>query len=182
MKSIAARPIALSLAVVAAVLTAACGGSDRPDPMGPEETDVAGHYTLIALAFDPQGSLPEVDLLARMTGPAPTLVLANDGRAQLVYRDPETNLVELAEAQFVIMRDGNIQFTFDEETPLHNQTLLSPAMRFTFSESPKTLAFDTNAPGGIDRTTLLQLVPEWEEEQLFDPVPGHLRVTYRVED
>lgn len=167
--------------LVMAPVVAGCG-DDRSPILEPIDKDVSGMYTLAELRFDPQGSLPEVDLLARMEGTLPTLVLVSGGRAQLVFRHPDTGLVSVADAQYVIGADERVRFAFNDQSTLHGRTLLSNDMRFNFIEQPRTLVFDSIAPGGIDRARLLQLVPEWQDEQLFDPVPGRLTVVYRDDD
>lgn len=158
---------------------AGCGGDSSP--IEPERPDVTGTYTLTDLWFDPQGSLPDINLMARLEGPLPSLVLAANGQAQLVSRDPQTGLVAVAGATYTFTPANKVQFTFEAGSTLHAQTFLANAMQFTFVEPPRTLLFDATVPGGgISRAALLRLVPEWEDEQLFDPVPGDLTVVYRV--
>lgn len=170
------------LAIALSFGLAACG-DDGTGPRLPDLTraDVAGHYEMTALTFDPQGSLPEVDLFARLPEPLPSLVLVANGQAQLVSRDPETGLIAVAAATYTVSSLGRVQFTFDQSSTLHLQTLLASSMVFDFVATPRSLVFDATVTGGIDRATLLELVPEWEDEQLFDPVPGVLRVVYQVE-
>ncbi|CAN5240108.1 hypothetical protein BH23GEM2_BH23GEM2_19100 [soil metagenome] len=50
-------------------------------------------------------------------------------------------------------------------------------MTFAFV-SPGTLTFDGESPDGVDRQRLVQLVPEWQGEQLLDPVPGRLIIVF----
>lgn len=159
-----------------AVLPSACDDDDGP--VAPD-LDVRGNYALAELSFDPQGSLPAVDLLARIPSTIPRLVLATNERAQLVYEDLSTGLVTTAAASYAITTAGDVRVTFDEGS-LHRGSFLSRTMTFTFGEQPRTLTFAGASPDGIDLQRLLRLVPEWKEEQLFDPVPGTLRVVYRV--
>ena len=56
--------------------------------------------------------------------------------------------------------------------------LLSRTMELTFSEAAETLSFDDESPDGVRRQRLTRLIQAWEGEQLFDPVPGRLRVTF----
>lgn len=169
-----------ALLTAAVALLTAC--DDGRTPSEPLELDVRGNYTLVELRFDPQGSLGPVDLLPRIEGTVPALVLVHGGRAQLVFRDPETGLITLADASYSVTDEERVRLQFDDRSTLHQRTFLSSDMSFVFTEEPRTLAFSGTPTGGIDRRTLLQLVPEWSEEQLFDPVPGELTVTYRVTD
>lgn len=167
-------------ALVMVPFLAGCGGDSSPSE--PQRPDVTGTYTLTDLWFDPQGSLPDINLMARIEGPLPSLVLAANGQAQLVSRDPETGLVAVANATYSFTPANKVQFTFGAGSALHAQTFLSNAMQFTFVQPPRTLLFDETVPGGgISRAALLRLVPEWQDEQLFDPVPGQLTVVYRVD-
>lgn len=165
----------LALLLVTA-LPIACDDDDGP--VAPN-LDVRGNYALAELSFDPQGSLPAVDLLARIQTTVPRLVLATNRRAQLVYEDLSTGLVTTADASYEITIAGDVRVTF-EQGSLYRGSFLSRVMTFTFTEQPRTLTFNGTSPDGIDLDRLLRLVPEWREEQLFDPVPGTLRVVYRV--
>jgi hypothetical protein len=164
--------------LVAAVLLAGC--DDDSNPTVPPDLDVRGNYSLTTLTFDPQGSLPAVDLRARITGTVPRLVLVNDGRAQLVFEDPSTGLVTTANASYSITSAGDVSVTFDETSTLHRGSFLSRRMTFVYDSAQHTLAFTGASPDGIDRQRLIAAVPEWSQEQLFDPVPGTLQVIYRV--
>lgn len=167
-----------SLAVLAAAaLLAGCGDSFGPDGPG---LDVRGTYLLTALSFDPQGSLPAVDLLARLeTATIPRLVIGTGGRAQLVFENPNTGLITIANASYTTSGTSTVRFDFGSgSNTLYRNVLLSERMTFGFDESTNLLTFTGEAPDGIDRTRLLQLVPEWAGEQLFDPVPGALTVQF----
>lgn len=163
--------------LLAAALLVGCGDSE---PLAPN-LDVRGNYTLAEMSFDPQGTLPNMDLLARVTTTIPRLVLVSDGRAQLIFEDPSTGLVSTADASYSITRDGGVRVDFGDNSSLQRGTFLSRRMTFTYDEAARALTFAGTSPDGVDRQRLLALVPEWSQEQLFDPVPGTLRVVYRVE-
>jgi hypothetical protein len=151
----------------------ACGG----DPAGPSRTELAGSYQLTALSFDPQGVLPEVDLLPRLGGAeVPRLVLAPGGEAQLVFEDPATGLIRVADGVYSTPQVG-ARIDFGTGTAFR-AILLSRRMTFVWSEVEQTLTFSGPAPDGVDRDRLVQLVPEWAGEQLLDPVPGQLEITF----
>lgn len=156
-----------------------CGCDDDSDPTAPD-LDVSGNYSLATLTFDPQGSLPAVDLRARITGTVPRLVLVNDGRAQLVFEDPSTGLVTTAGASYSITSSGDVSVTFDAASSMYRGTFLSRRMTFAYDSVQRALTFAGASPDGIDRQRLVSAVPEWSQEQLFDPVPGTLQVIYRV--
>ena len=163
--------------LLAAALLGACEGND---PIVPD-LDVRGTYTLMELSFDPQGSLPNVDLLVRLTTSIPRLVMANNGRAQLVFEDPTTGLVTTADATYAITRAGDVTVDFGESSSLQRATFLSKRMTFDYDEAGRSLTFAGTSPDGVDRQRLLAVVPEWSDEQLFNPVPGTLRAVYRVQ-
>ncbi len=163
--------------LLAAALLGACEGND---PIVPD-LDVRGTYTLMELSFDPQGSLPNVDLLVRLATSIPRLVMANNGRAQLVFEDPATGLVTTAAATYAITRSGEVTVDFGESSSLQRATFLSKRMTFDYDEAGRSLTFAGTSPDGVDRQRLLAVVPEWSDEQLFNPVPGTLRAVYRVQ-
>jgi hypothetical protein len=168
---------ALQFLLAAALL---CGCDDDSDPTAPD-LDVRGNYSLAALTFDPQGSLPAVDLLARITGSIPRLVLVTGGRAQLVFEDPSTGLVTTADASYSITNSGDVSVSFDEGSTMYRGSFLSRRMTFAYDSAQRSLTFAGASPDGIDRQRLLAVVPEWAQEQLFDPVPGSLQVIFRVD-
>jgi hypothetical protein len=166
-----ARIIAILLA---ASVVMACGG----DPAGPSRPELAGTYRLTDLRFDPQGVLPEVDILPRLGGAeVPRLVLAPDGQAQLIFEDPATGLIRTADAIWSSPQEG-VRIDFGAGTA-HRAILLSRRLVLTDDAATGTLRFQGQAPEGVDRARLLQLVPEWQDEQLLDPVPGQLTVAFR---
>lgn len=156
---------------LATLLLVACSG----DPSGPSRPEVAGTYLLTVLAFDPQGVLPEVDLLARLGGDVPRLVLAPAGEAQLVFEDPATGLITIANGTYSTPQAG-ARVDFGTQTAYRN-VLLSRRMTFTW-DAAGILTFADEAPDGVDRQRLIQLVPEFAGEQLLDPVPGMLTVEF----
>lgn len=169
MKGISMRRLRIGLAAL--LLVSGCGS----DASGPSRPELAGTYVLTRLAFDPQGSLPEVDVLARLGGDVPRLVLAPTGPAQLVFEDPATGLITVVNGSYSTPQDGaRIDFGGD---PTYRSVLLSRRMTFT-RDAAGALTFDEQAPDGVDRQRLLQLVPEFAGEQLLDPVPGRLAVVF----
>ena len=166
-------------ALLLATTLVAC---DDDGPSGPRTPDVdaRGNYSLTELTFDPQGSLPQVDLRARTTSTIPRLVLVSGGRAQLVFEDPATGLVSTADADYTITSTGDVSIEFTDASNAHRGSFLSKRMTFTYDATARTLTFAGTPTEGIERSRLLALVPEWQDEQLFDPVPGTLRVVYRA--
>jgi hypothetical protein len=150
----------------------ACGG----DPAGPSRPEVAGTYVLQELRFDPQGVLPEMDLLPRLAVTNVELVLAPTGEAQLRYMDPGTGLFTVADGVFSTPTAG-VRIHFQAAGPL-DRLLLSPRMTYTYQDEPPVLTFDGPAPDGVSRQRLIELVPEWSGEQLQSPVPGNLVVVF----
>ncbi len=153
-------------------LLMACGG----DPSGPARTDRAGTYHLTELRFDPQGVLPEVDLLTRLDVTGVQLSLSEDGRAQLLFQEPGTGFVTVVEGTYSTPDIGaRIHFL---ASPALRRAMIPSRLTYTYSPAEGTLAFDDEAPDGVDRQRLLQLVPEWSGEQLLDPVPGRLTLVF----
>lgn len=157
--------------ILAAAVLAGCGG----DASGPARAEVAGTYHLAQLSFDPQGILPEVDILARLAGDVPRLVLAPGGEAQLVFEDPATGLISIANGTYSTPQSG-VRVDFGASTAYRN-VLLSRRMTFA-AGAGGTLTFQGTAPDGVERQRLVQLIPEYAGEQLLDPVPGQLTVVF----
>lgn len=158
------------LCAIAAASALSCGG----DPSTPSRPEVAGTYTLTQLVFDPQGVLPAVDIRARLGGMAPRLVLAPAGEAQLIFEDPATGLITTVDGRYTTPQ-GGVRMDFGEGAEFRSVLL---SRRMTFTSGATALTFDGDAPDGVLRQRLLQLVPEWSTEQLLDPVPGRLTVTF----
>jgi hypothetical protein len=157
--------------VAAAALLGGCSG----DPTDPFRQDLAGTYTLTKLSFDPQGVLPEFDLLARLDVTDVQLVLVPDGQAQLRYTTAGGLVTTVAATYSTPVTGARVHF---EEVPPLRTLLLSTRMDFDYAEATGTLSFDGTAPDGVDRQRLLELVPEWSDEQLLNPVPGRLIVEF----
>jgi hypothetical protein len=163
--------------LLAAVLLNGC---DDSDPTAPN-LDIRGNYALTELTFDPQGSLPAIDLRTRITETTiPRLVLANNGRAQLIAEDPSTGLVTTADASYAVIDSTHVRVTFDAGSTMHEGSFLSRRMTFTYDPATRHLTFTGASPDGIDRPSLIEAVPEWQQEQLLDPVPGTLHIVFRV--
>jgi hypothetical protein len=156
--------------VVAATLLGGCGG----DPATPSRPDVAGTYALTELRFDPQGSLPDVDLLARLDLRDVVLVLAPGGDVELRWIDPASGLSGVVRGVYSTPVDG-VRIHFDAQ-PV--RLALSSRMTFDHAPAAATIRFDGTAPDGVSRARLQELVPEWADEPLVDPVPGRLVVTF----
>ncbi len=149
-----------------------CGG----DPSGPANTEVAGNYLMTELRFDPRGSLPEVDLLPALgAGDAPRLTLVADGRAQLILQDPASGLLATANGSY--STPGNAVRLAFETGGAFEAVLLSRRMTFELADAGR-LEFRAEAPDGVARQRLIELVPDWADEQLLDPVPGSLKVVF----
>lgn len=169
----------LLLSLSAVLVFAAC--SDSSDPVQVVDVDVRGNYDLTALKFDPQGVLPEVDLKSRITSTIPKLNLATNNQAQLVFTDPNTGLITVSNATYTVNNAGNqISLDFGTANTSYTQTFLSRKMTFGYNQTTHALTFSTASPDGVTRARLIQLVPEWKDEQLLDPVPGTLTVVFQL--
>ena len=153
------------------LLLSACGDSSGPST----DSQFMGTYVVTTLTFDPQGILPAVDILARLEGDVPRLVLARDGQSQLVFEDPATGLITTANGTYSTT-SSSVRLDFGTDTAFRT-VLLSRRMTFS-GDGGATLTFDAAAPDGVDRARLLQLAPEFADEQLLDPVPGQLTVVF----
>jgi hypothetical protein len=152
----------------------ACGD----DPAGPvlDTALVTGTWSLTTLAFDPQGSLAELDALDAL-GTQPQLILSPTGTVQIVYQDPTTNLFTTIAGSFRTTSNG-ARVTFDDNAP-YATLLLSRRMDFVLdTTAARRLVFDGTAPDGVNRARLIQLEPDLADEQLLNPVPGTLEVVF----
>ena len=165
--------------VACAALLGACGDDDPSEPDDPDLTraDVAGSYEMTSLTFDPQGSLPLVDLLARLDAAnLPELVIAsNEDSLQLVFRDPTGGLVRTVPGGYEL-HDESIEIEF--ESGIEPAKLLLPAeLHFAFDGETEILS--TARLTSADTTRLFVLVPEWSGEPVTNPLPGTLNVTFQ---
>lgn len=166
---------AIALTAVTAVL-AACG-DDSPTEPTLTRAEVSGTYDLTVLSFDPQGSLPAVNLRERLVLQNPTLQLTSGGVAQLSYRDPQTNLLVTANGTYTTTTEF-VRVDFGQSGE-HRALLLSREMTFSFQTAGQTTLNFESDDAAVPRDRLLELAPEFAEEQLFDPVPGTLEATFR---
>ena len=155
-------------------LSVGCGG-DGSSATGLDIQELVGTYSLTRLSFDPQGALPDADILVAL-GTSPELIVTANQQAQIVYQDPISGLFTTISATAKTTARG-LRLTFSGNS-LYADLLLSRNMEFAFSASTGTLAFDDESPDGVSRQRLVRLIQAWENEQLFDPVPGRLRVTF----
>ncbi len=167
-------PLLRTLALFLILPLAACSDSTAPDDSAIEE--VVGTYTLTALNFDPQGVLPDQDILAALGVNNAQLILTLNRSAQVVYRDPISDLFVTIPGSFQTTAEG-VRLQWDADSA-YRDFLLSQRMDFVFDAGTGTLTFDANAPDGVSRARLQTLVPEFQEEQLLDPTPGRLRITF----
>jgi hypothetical protein len=165
------RTITLLAVVAIAAAATACGG----EPSTPLRPERAGTYVMTELSFDPMGVLPQVDVLARLGAVAPQLLLTPRGDAQLIVRDPDTGLIISSTGRYTTPQTG-VRIDFGEGTA-HRDVLL-PRRIVLAAEADGSLTFDEDVLDGVSRQRLVQLVTEWAGEQLLDPVPGRLTVTF----
>lgn len=161
-------------AFLAALTLVACSDSTSSDTTDLDA--LAGDYSLTVLRFDPQGSLPEQNILAALEMEEIQLTLTLDREAQIVYRDPGTQLIVTIPGSFRPTAEG-IRMEWASSSQ-YRQLLLSRTMGYAFNDATGTLVFDGEAPDGVSRDRLLELVPAFQGEQLLDPTPGVLRVTF----
>jgi hypothetical protein len=163
----------LLLSALVLLSAAACGDSGS-DPVGIDLELVVGSYDLAALRFDPQGSLSEVDILPVLGQDNVQLILTSSRTAQVVYQDPISGLFTTIPGSFRTTEAG-IRLEFAQNAT-YQQLLLSRRMDLVLTGT--TLALDGAAPDGVSRARLLELVPAFEGEQLLDPTPGALVVSF----
>ena len=131
---------------------------------------------LTVLRFDPQGTLPEQNILAALETDEIQLTLTLDREAQIVYRDPDTQLIVTIPGSFRPLAEGiRLEWASNSQ---YRQLFLSRTMEYSFNPASGTLVFDADAPDGVSRARLLELVPAFQGEQLLDPTPGALTVTF----
>ncbi len=162
-----------ALALFLLIGAAACGDSTT-EPAGIDIGLVVGTYNLTGLRFDPQGSLPDSDVLPTLGHNNVQLILATNRSAQVVFQDPITSLFTTIPGTFRTTVDG-VRLEFPSNSA-YKQLLFSRRMDFTLTGT--TLAFNAEAPDGVNRARLIELVPAFAAEQLLEPTPGVLRVTF----
>jgi hypothetical protein len=161
----------LSLLLVGGVV----GCDDGPSEPDIPRDDVVGTYTLTSLTFDPQGSLPAVQIHTRFGTTIPaSVIISQNGTLQFVVQDAATSQLITVNGSYQTTPTG-IDVTFPSSSQ-YTQILLSRNLRFTFNEASSTLTF-SGAVDDISRARLIVLVPELATEQLLDPTPGTLSVT-----
>lgn len=148
----------------------------------PRDT-VAGIYTLTELSFDPQGSLPEVDILPRLD-PAflPELVVGRTSNVfQLIFRDPVTGNFRTVDGTMTVLRSG-IRIDFPAGDTIAAKLLFPGSMTFEFQDTADVqLLFDRDDVS-VQLPRLRELVPEFADEPLTDPVPGRLQATFTLRE
>lgn len=163
-----------AFSLLLALTLAACSDSSSPDGDGVEA--VVGTYALTTLRFDPQGTLPDQNILPALGNSSAQLILTSDRAAQVVYRDPVSQLFVTIQGTFRTTSAGvRLEWASNSQ---YRQLLLSRVMEFNHNAAAGTLVFDAEAPDGVQRARLQQLVPAFQGEQLLDPTPGRLQVTF----
>lgn len=169
----------LSTAVLLALgVVAGCGGGRESTGPTLDRTVVAGVYNLATLSFDPQGSLPKTDILDRLApGDLPELVISKKNDTfQLIFRDPATSLMVVAEGNYTLL-DGQVRLNFKKGEDAR-RLLLPERVEFNFNEAEAILSY--RAYTNVSLMRLRELVPEFQNEQLPDPVYGELAVVFTL--
>lgn len=169
------RPLQIAL-VGAAVVFGGC--SDERSPFAPrlDPENVVGVYHIVHFSFDPDGSIPGVDIAERLD-PAipPQLVVALDLTFQFAFRDPATKRFETINGNYETLVEG-VRFNFQSRQD--SEKLLMPQrLDLTYSEEAGKLSFDGSVTVALDR--LVEFVPEYGEEQFPNPVRGRLKIEFR---
>lgn len=160
---------------VSALLLGACGDDGPVEPNIPRE-DVVGTYRLTELLFDPAGILPAADIhqrLADLDKPDASLNLLPDGTLQLFFEDPSSRLLRLVPGSFRTTPTG-VAILF-ENGSAYGALILPQRSTYEVSAGGSLVLDDSTT---VSRSALLALVPEWQTEQLLDPVPGELLVVF----
>lgn len=164
------------LALLALLLiggAAAC--DDSPSEPNIPRDDVVGTYSITSITFDPQGSLPAVQIHTRFGTTIPaSVIVSSNGTLQFVVQNATTSQLITVNGSYRLTSTG-IDVSFPSSSPFE-QLLLSENMEFTFNEASSTLTFSGEVDD-INRARLIALVPELADEQLLDPTPGTLSVT-----
>lgn len=171
------QAVTLAGMIAAIGLSTACG-DDGSSVQNLNIEDLSGTYSLTVLAFDPQGALPEADLLP-VLGVTPELIVTASKTAQVVFQNPGSGLFTTIAATVRTTKTG-LRVTFANGSG-YADLLFAKVMEFDYPEATRTLIFDQEITEGVRRDRLRTLVPGWQNEQLLDPVPGRLRVTFQRE-
>lgn len=159
-----------------AALTA-CGSNKSTTGPTLDPALVEGLYAPTALSFDPQGSLPVVSLLDSISQQIqPELWVGTKGGFEFLFFNSQSRLPDVANGTYSMLENGvrlNFQNLSDAE-----KLLLPQQLDLTFDQNAGTLSF--NGTIQAPRTRLFQLVPEWQNEPLTDPVPGTLVVEFTL--
>ncbi|HEX7051403.1 MAG TPA: hypothetical protein VF188_14445 [Longimicrobiales bacterium] len=159
----------------AAIVLAGCDDDDEPFAPGLDVDAVVGFYDPATLTFDPLGSLPVVHIAERLDpGVPPQLNLARDGTFQIVFRYLSTGRFEVIDGEFTTLPDG-VRLEFGSEADAQ-RLLLPQRVELAFNASTGSLSFVGEVDVPLDR--LLELAPEFEDEQLRDPVRGELTMIF----
>src|SRR5690606_345552 len=136
---------------------------------------VAGVYDITHMTFDPDGSVPEVDIAQRLDPTIrPQLVVALDLTFQLAYIDPATKKITTIDGEYETLLDGlRLKFPSRQAS---QQILLPQRLDLTYFEVSGTLAFDGAVDADLDR--LVELASEYAEEQFPNPVRGRLEIEF----
>lgn len=159
--------------LIVALGIAACSDDPAAPTIGRDE--VAGAYVLTTLSFDPQGSLPDTDILSRLEATQiPKLTVSGTSDAfQLVFNNPDGTL-NVINGTYRLREEG-IRLSFKNDADAQ-RVLLPRNAELTLNDAAGTLSF--NSSSQIPLSRLRQLVPEFQDEPLSDPVPGQLRVVF----
>jgi hypothetical protein len=173
---LATRALYFFVAPTLVSLLLGCGGSEVSAPDESNINAVLGDFVLTDLTFDPMGSLPAMDLRARLKVQAPPqLTIAAAGEAQLWFRSSETGLNRIAEGRWRLTASGlNVTLT---DPNVVASVALPGILDLTFVPATQQLTF-SGPVTGMRRADLVALVPEWAGEQLLDPTPGDLILAF----
>lgn len=163
-------------AALMTVGVAACGDDGPTEPVF-ARAELGGSYALQAFSFDPTGSLPRVDILARLgAAQTPVLVVSPTSNLfQLQLRDPDTGFITTLSGTYRPTVEGLVlNFQSDADAGM---LLLPRRAEFTFDAATRTLLF-ADADASVLRTRLVELVPEFENEQLPATVIGSLELRF----
>jgi hypothetical protein len=166
----------IGVLAMAGLTVIACDDDDGPTEPRLDRADVAGVYTLTTFTFDPQGSLPAVDIKAGLGTTIPSqMIVTADGRLQFLVQDAQSGLTITASGDYETTSSG-IRIEFDDNGR-YEDLLMSQRMELEFSETAGTLSFSGAAPDGVPRARLLAFAPQLQDEQLLDPTPGTMELT-----